>query len=320
MVRVVLNLTKAQLRKLQSGKAFQMSKAQLESGEGHEVELDVDRKLGNKINRCIQGRGPGGFRIPKGLVSAGVNLARANTGKLADYGAKMASQAVQKQIANSTYIPESMKGDVSKLANAGISNIKTAGLNRVDGRLAEYQGEGFGTFVKAMKKVGSVAAPIAKTVAKVALPVAGQMAGAYVGGPMGSEIGRNLGKAGADSIGNGIRKKGSAEAKAHMARIRAMKGKGIMDMAKKAVKAGAPLAKQAVKAYGADAVAMLAQKSGVIDPKLARNVAQTAIKMSGMGIPPRYKPSGRILRNGIDLPVPGPVVLSGNGYSGWGYA
>lgn len=322
MVRVVLNLTKAQMRKLNSGKAFQMSKAQLERGGDHAVEIDVDRRLGNKIHRSLTtGKG---FRIPKGLVSAGAKLAKANAGKLADIGANMASQAVQNQIAKSTYIPENMKGTVGQLANAGISNIKTSGLNKVNSRLSEYQGEGFGSFVSGLKKVAKVAAPIAKTVAKVALPALGTAAGAYVGQP---GLGSMAGQMAANSIGNGVRPaKGSAEAKAKMARLRAMKGKGIMDIAKKAGKMAQPYAKQAIKQYGADAAALLAKKTGLVDPNVARSVAKSAIQMSGMGVNSRYKPSGRILRNGIDRPVPRPVVKSGmsgidgSGFSGWSYA
>jgi len=317
MVRVVLNLSNAQLKKVQSGKGIQMSRHQLENGGPHQIEIDVDRKLGNKIHRnSMNGKG---FRIPKGLISGVANLAKANSGKLANYAANQGATMLKNQLANSSYVPESMKGELANsLIDMGVNNIKTRGLNQVNSRLSEYQGQGFGSFLKTMKKVGKVVEPIGKTVAKIALPMAGQMAGAYLGGPMGSQIGSQLGQAGANSIGNGIRRKGSAEAKAHMARIRAMKGKGVIDMFKKAGKMAAPLARQAVKAYGADAVALLAQKSGLVDPTMARNMTQGLIKTSGMGIQQRQKPLGRILRNGIDIPVVGSVV-HGSSYGGYGY-
>ena len=321
MVRVVLNLTKNQLRKLNSGKAFQLSHSQLMGQSGdHPVELDVDRKLGNKIHRSsINGKG---FRLPKGLVSgamnAGAKLAKANAGKLADMGANMASQAVQNQIAKSTYIPENMKGTVGQLANAGISNIKTSGLNKVNSRLSEFEGEGFGSFVKTMKKVGTTIAPIAKIVAKTALPVAGTMAGAYIGQP---GLGSMAGQMAANSLGKGLKRpaKGSAEAKERMARLRAMKGKGIMDIAKKGVKLATPYAQQAIKKYGADAAGMLAQRTGLVDPNIARQLTQGAITATmgrgvrGNVVNPRMKVPGRILRNGIDQNI------HGGSFAGWSY-
>jgi len=322
MVRVVLNLTNNQVRKLNSGKAFQLSHSQL-MGQGgdHQVELDVERKLGNKIHRSsINGKG---FRIPKGLVSAGVNLAKANSGKIANYAANQGATMLKNQLANSSYVPASMKGELANsLIDMGVNNIKTRGLNEVNSRLSQYNGKGFGNFVKAMKKV----APVAKVIGKIALPMAGTMAGTMIGGPMGAAIGSQLGKVASNGLGLPRRPvKGSAEAKAHMARIRAMRGKGLMGSLKKAGKMAQPYAQDAVKRYGADAVALIAKKTGLVDPNVARQLTQGAIKMSGMGIKPRYKPSGRILLNGIDLPVPGQVFKSGmsgidgSGFGGWGY-
>jgi hypothetical protein len=58
----------------------------------------------------------------------------------------------------------------------------------------------------------------------------GTAGGAYLGGPVGATLGASAGKAAGDTLANEAVKgwgfkKGSAEAKAHMAKIRAMRKK-----------------------------------------------------------------------------------------------
>jgi len=104
-------------------------------------------------------------------------------------------------------------------------------------QLDKQSGEGFGSFVKGLKKV--VKNPIVGQIVKTALPVATS----FLPGPLQQVatplIEQGLQQGGVNTTGTGLRKgrfvKGSQEAKEHMAKLRAMRqGKGFFgDIAKK---------------------------------------------------------------------------------------
>ena len=153
-------------------------------------------------------------------------------------------------------------------------------------------GGSFGSF---FKKVGNVAKSVAKTVAPVVVPLASNalkgLADSYA--PELAPLTNTLINAGASKAlqvsGNGLRK-GSPEAKAHMARLREMrmhKGKGFFgDLAKKAVKSvspaliqqGSQLAKSALNQYAPSALHGIGNQ--LID--LAGSKAQSTIDGAGM--------------------------------------
>ena len=171
-----------------------------------------------------------------------------------------------------------------------------------------------GNFLKTLGNIG-------RTVAKVGVPIlateaGGPLAGAIASGAM-------------SGLGVGKFKKGSAEAKAHMARIRAMrktKGKGMFDVvksvgktvAKKAlpvlVDVGADMAKQKLKTY-------LSDGEGLYKEVRQRKVKEPRAGPKRMGrvVNPRIKPQGRILINGIDQVEGGVNAVEGGSYGGFGY-
>jgi hypothetical protein len=281
---VHINLTSAQVKKVSKGQGIQIPHHQLVSNSGeHPVELNLDKKTINKINRnMVQGKG---FRLPKGAV--------------------------------------------------------------------DIHG---GNFLSTLKSIGKVVAPIAKTVAP---KLAGLAVGA-VAGPTAGKVAQEFADAGIKSAGGGIGKfkKGSAEAKAHMARIRSMKktsgngmiwdgvksvgrrlgpvlvdlsaneikrkieektrGKGFFDVLKKAGSAIAPIAVKTLVPIGTKMLTdtLVNHMSGEGLYKQIRHgkvMPGNSRRMTGKVKNPRIKPTGRILINGIDQ-------VEGGSYSGFGYA
>ena len=287
---VHINLTSAQVKKVSKGQGIQIPHHQLVSNSGeHPVELNLDKKTINKINRnMVQGKG---FRLPKGAV--------------------------------------------------------------------DIHG---GNFLSTLKSIGSKIAPIAKVLA----PTIAQVAATALGGPAVGAVDGDITKAGvkaippSNSAGGGIGKfkKGSAEAKAHMARIRSMKktsgngmiwdgvksvgrrlgpvlvdlsaneikrkieektrGKGFFDVLKKAGSAIAPIAVKTLVPIGTKMLTdtLVNHMSGEGLYKQIRHgkvMPGNSRRMTGKVKNPRIKPTGRILINGIDQ-------VEGGSYSGFGYA
>jgi len=322
---VQINLTQAQLKKALKGLAIQIPHHQLVNNSGeHVVDLDLDKKTVNKINRSmINGKG---FRLPKGIMDAGMNFAKTKGLDLAKKGATMAANYA---------IAEGSK----RLSKA------LQGNNSVEG-------EGF---LDVMKKVGKKIAPIAKVGVKALLPTVATMAGNYVGGPQAGLIAGQMAQKGVSGMGVGKLKKGSEEMKEHMARIRGMrksKGDGIFDVVKSAAKAAAPGLIKAGSKMATDALIKKVQGQGIFDMvktaakaaapgliKAGSKMATDALikKVQGQGIykkvrhhtidtisssgkksgrvrNPRMKPENRILINGIDQ------VQSGGSFAGFQYA
>ena len=175
MVLISLNLTKAQLDKLNKSKTFQLKNSQLTgSGNGHRVDLDVPKAFHTKVKRAMT-KGSG-LRIPKyitdGLKKEAIGLkdavvrhatSRANAG--IDTLGKMAKRKV-----DSLPIPRIMKNSVNAYLGSHIDNAAGNAKNQVgklSNRITEYghtDGNGF-NFGNALKSIGKVALPIVKTVA-----------------------------------------------------------------------------------------------------------------------------------------------------------
>lgn len=286
---VQIKLTKQQLNKLHKGQAFQMSYKQIVNGEGaYDVDIDVDRKLHNKIHRNVSnGKG---FRIPKGLMNVGSKLAKQAASKAADYAVAEGSKRLNQAITDSSYVPDSVKGDLVNLSNRGVSSVKTAGLNYVNNKLDPVNGEGFGDFVKGLKKVGKVLAPVGKTLVKVGAPI---LAERFVPGS-----GQVVGSL---TSGLGVRRfrKGSPEAREHMARIRAMrgsKGKGFKSMMSKAGKAAV-----AVGRVAAPIVKDIAIREGT---KALNNYIAGSQQQQGQGFSSVMKKAGRSALSAAKVAAP----------------
>ena len=213
------------------------------------------------------------------------------------------------------------------------------------GKGVRIHGGSFGSFISsighAFKPVASIAqkaAPVLQsigtTAAKVALPVAGKYLGAaagdLVGAPgVGAELGKQLGQEGANAIpkGSGFKfKKGSAEAKAHMAALRAKrgsKGKGFLkslgSVAKSVAQKALPIATDlAVKEGTKMATNYLTGSSGtgLTKGRHQKLVNFPTMKQGKIRVRnPRIKPLNRILRNGVDQ-----VHSYGGSFSAPGYA
>lgn len=346
---VQINLTKKQYQNALKGKCIQIPHHQLMSNHGDfAVDLDFDKKTMNTMRRNVSnGKG---FRIPKGLMNTGATLAKQGAKLAGNYAANEGAKQLNKAINNSTYIPDSMKGTLSGLSNQAVGAVKTAGLSQINNRIdGLQQGQGFFQDVgRALKPVGKILKPVAKAV----LPTVATMAGNYIGGPMAGKIAGDLTTQGVKGMGLRKFKKGSAEAKAHMANIRAMRGKGMFsNMAKAAVKAAAPTIIKAGSKMATDALInhvsgqggavyrhigigpppKNASKSslvkingqGVYKPNLRRRNVMGAVgsKMPrGRPVNPRVLPDGRIITKGIDQVHSNVNPVTGGSFASWGYA
>jgi hypothetical protein len=231
---VVLNLTKAQASKMSRGCGVQIPHHQLVSGSGeYPVEVDFDKKTHNRLHRnVVNGKG---FRIPKNVLNVGKQIGS----QAVNLAAREGSKALTKQINSSKYIPDELKGSVNNLQKAGINELNKEAKNRL-------QGDGFFDSIgKAFKPIASIAqkaAPVLLPVAKQLAPLAAGAAANYVapgsGGVVSGVTKSVVGK-------GGKFRKGSQEAKEHMAALRARKTKGtgfFSDIAKSTLKAAAPIA------------------------------------------------------------------------------
>lgn len=197
MVQVELYLTKVQFRKFNKGDGFQVSASQLTNKTGeHEVSVDVDKKLFNRIRRNT--KNGKAIRLPKGLN-------RSVTGDV--------EMPMEGSVEGG-----SIKSDFKKFGR----KLKKAFKPAVP------------VLTKIGKAVLPVAKEVGKAVISKALPMAGEAGGvalgSYIGGPGGALVGKELGsvagKAGASAInkqiGSGMGK-GSQAMREKMAKLRAMR-------------------------------------------------------------------------------------------------
>jgi len=321
---VQINLTSAQIKKAMKGHAVQIPHHQLVNNSGeHAVDLDFDKKTISRIRRnAVNGKG---FRIPKGLMNAGAKLAQQGAHKLADYAVNEGANRLNSAIQKSQYIPNEYKGVAKQASKRALNASKKFAMSRLDDQFDHLQVEGFFQDVgRALKPIAKIAIPLGKTVAKTVLPTVATMAGNYVGGPIAGKIAGDLATQGVKGLGVGRMKKGSAEAKAHMARIRAMrnsKGSGFFNIAKSVAKAAAPTLIKAGSKMATDALINHVNGEGLYKQVKQTKVGKMPKKIKrGKVVNPRITPQYRTLINGIDQVEAGVNPVQGGSFAGWNYA
>jgi hypothetical protein len=225
LYEVKLNLNNDQLSKLMKSSTVQLSNADIGVGKTFQVAKKVNTKInrairnnkglritGNELN--LQNEIEGGdllkkMGIKKGVIKYGLPIAKT----VAKTVLPMASQAIGDAVG--AYTGNPLLGQVAKSA---VKDLGNKGIEQIpDGGAMKYK---------------KLLMPVAKTVAKAVLPVASKTIGNAVADYTGNEqLGQlarstvaDLGTEGIKQIpsGSGMRfKKGSAEAKAYMASIRA---------------------------------------------------------------------------------------------------
>jgi len=245
-----------------------------------------------------------------------INLTKAQHKKL--------SQGKGVQISNHQLVNK--HGEIPHEFNFDQKKMNRIHRNVVAGKGVRISG---GDFLGTLRNIGSRIASVAKPVLQVATPLLAKAAGNYLGGPLGGEVAGAVATEAVKGMGVGKFKKGSVEAREHMARIRGMrktKGKGIFDTVKKAgmsaARAAAPVLIRTGSKMATDALV-----NHVTGDGLYRKVRQTRISQpSGVRRPskrivnPRIKPQGRIIINGIDQVEGGVDGVQGGSYASWGYA
>jgi len=243
---VVLNLTKAQHNKLMKGSGIQIGHHQLVSGSGeYPVEVDFDKKTHNRLHRNVMnGKG---FRLSSRLLDGAKNVAKSVGSHASNLAAKEATKFAMNQIDKSGYVPDELKGGVKSLSSLGINELNKEAKSRLKG--------GAFNFGKVLGSIGS-------TLARPLATVAGNM----IAGPAGGVAAGNI--AGALTGTGGKFKKGSQEAKDHMALIRQMRGKGFLSGLSNVVKKVAPIAVKTLAPIAIDAGLKYATGKGVKNPRV----------------------------------------------------
>ena len=216
MVQLELHLTKVQFNKFNKGLGFQMTSAQIANTHGgdHKVNLEVDKKLFNRIQRNYK-KGKA-VRFPKNLNAYQVVFPFEDVDNIEGGDIKGAFKRFGRKMkkAFKPALPV-----LKKVGQAALPVLKTVG----------------------------------KEVIKTGLPIltsaAGTAAGAYLGGPAGAMIGDKLGESAGSAAASSINKqigsgmgKGSQAMKEKMARLRAMRrgsavtGEGLVDRIHRKVK------------------------------------------------------------------------------------
>jgi hypothetical protein len=261
--KIELNLTAAQLRKMKTGKPFQLSHVQLMEGttsSRHEVEISVSAQTAKKIRSALK-RGKG-FRFSPSLIEGGslksfmksasntvqkgAQFVASNAGRVVEAGKSMVDKNMLKnkldEIATgvSLYNPSltPVARGVSNIAKRGVDALyahdfsKKQGVRGLSNAIqseATTQGKVFGTKVaqRALAPMGRNVSTLPNTV-----PLTGS--GLKRGRPPKVNIANVIPSGTPDAIvegdgfknsGRGRFAKGSQEAKDFMNRLRSMKGK-----------------------------------------------------------------------------------------------